>query len=99
MTKIPTYRLQEIGERLYRLFEWSIIGFSLLIALVFAIRSIQLEQEVRMLDAKIAECNEELAIIRQKLGKRQAVAPRRFMYLRTHEEAMRMFGTKKDVRN
>ena len=92
MTKIPTYRLQEIGERLYRLFEWSFIGFSLLIALVFAIRSIQLEQEVRMLDAKIAECNEELAIIRQKLGKRQAVAP----YLRTHEEAMRMFGTKKE---
>ena len=74
MTKIPTYRLQEIGERLYRLFEWSFIGFSLLIALVFAIRSIQLEQEVRMLD----------------------VAPRRFMYLRTHEEAMRMFGTKKE---
>ena len=58
--------------------------------------SAELEQEVRMLDAKIAECNEELAIIRQKLGKRQAVVPRRFKYLHTHEEAMRMFGTKKE---
>ena len=96
MKKIPAYRLFEIKERLYSLFEWSVIGFSLLIALVFAIRSVQLGQEVRMQDAKIAECNKELAIIRQKLGKRQAIAPRRFKYLHTPEEAMRMFGTEKE---
>ena len=93
--KIPSYRLQEIGERLYRLFEWSFIGFCLLIVLVLAIRSFQLGQEVRMLDVQIAEYDKELAVIRQKLGRRQTVAPRHFKYLHTHEEAMRIFETKK----